>query len=92
LAEDLAKQGATIPLKTANFEFSEAAVLHFLRSQDSIGIQVADVLAGFIARYAQEAVWGGKPVHEDKVTIFDRLIAAGNRSTARASTSWLPIV
>ncbi|WP_443024452.1 DUF3800 domain-containing protein [Sphingomonas sp. Ant H11] len=54
--------------------------LQFQRSHDSIGIQVADVLAGFIARYVQDAVWGGAPMHPDKVAIFRRLVATGDRS------------
>jgi hypothetical protein len=80
LAEDLAQLGVKLPLKTADFEFSQAAKLQFLRSHDSIGIQVADVLAGFIARYVQDAVWGGAPMHPEKAAIFNRLVAAGGGS------------
>lgn len=80
LAEDLVELGLKLPLKTADFEFSQAADLQFLRSHDSIGIQIADVLAGFIARYVQDAVWGGAPLHPDKVAIFNRLVATGNPS------------
>lgn len=80
VAEDLMRFGVKLPLKTADFEFSQAADLQFLRSHDSIGIQIADVLAGFIARYVQDAVWGGATMHPDKVTIFDRLVAAGDYS------------
>ncbi len=80
LAEDLMELGAKIPLKTADFEFSQTADLKFLRSQDSIGIQIADIFAGFIARYVQDAVWGGVPMHSDKVMIFNRLVASGNSS------------
>ena len=80
LAEDLAQLGVKLPLQTADFEFSQAADLQFQRSHDSIGIQVADVLAGFIARYVQDAVWGGAPMHPDKVAIFRRLVATGDRS------------
>ena len=78
LAEELAQLGMKLPLKAADFEFSQAADLQFLRSHDSIGIQIADVLAGFIARYVQDAVWGGALMHPDKVTIFNRLVATGD--------------
>jgi hypothetical protein len=78
LAEDLVQLGVKLPLKMADFEFSQAAKLQFLRSHDSIGIQVADVLAGFIARYVQDAVWGGAPMPPDKATIFSRLVASGD--------------
>jgi hypothetical protein len=80
LAEDLIELGLKLPLKTADFEFSQAADLQFLRSHDSVGIQIADVLAGFIARYVQDAVWGGLPMHADKAAIFDRLVTMGDPS------------
>ncbi len=53
--------------------------MRFLRSHDSIGIQIADVLAGFITRYVQDAVWSGATMHPDKIAVFDRLVAMGNR-------------
>lgn len=80
LAEDLTQLGVKLPLKTADFEFSQAADLQFLRSHDSIGIQIADILAGFIARYVQDAVWGGATMHQDKVAIFNRLVSTSNPS------------
>jgi len=79
VAEDLAKSGVNIPLKTADFEFSHVAKLQFISSHDSIGIQVADVLAGFITRYVQEAIWGEKPINPSKTAVFKRLIEAGDR-------------
>ncbi|GAA0443925.1 MULTISPECIES: DUF3800 domain-containing protein [Sphingomonas] len=78
--ERFAELDVNLPMKTADFDFSQAAELHFLQSHKSIGIQIADVLAGFIARYVQEAVWGGTTMHVDKVAIFDRLVAKGDRS------------
>jgi len=78
--EKFAEFDLDLPMKTADFDFSQAAELQFLRSHDSIGIQIADVLAGFIARYVQDAVWGGIAMHADKVTIFERLVALGDRS------------
>lgn len=80
LAEDLAQRGFKLPLKTADFEFLQASNLQFLRSHDSIRIQIADVLAGFIARYVQDAVWNAVPMCSDKVKIFNRLITTGDPS------------
>ncbi|MDQ0840315.1 DUF3800 domain-containing protein [Sphingomonas faeni] len=77
--ERSAEFGLKLPLKAADFNFSQAAELRFLQSHDSIGIQIADVMAGFIARYIQDAVWGGAAMHADKVTIFDRLVSMGDR-------------
>jgi hypothetical protein len=57
---DLAKK-ATETLRNArkvspisNYNFLEKASLTFARSEDNIGIQAADVLIGFLVRYAQE--------------------------------------
>jgi hypothetical protein len=80
IVEDLIKLEVKLPLKRADYEFSEAADLKFLRSLDSIGIQVADVLAGFITRYVQDAVWGEKAIHPDKMAVFDRLIDHGEKT------------
>ncbi|KMS60055.1 hypothetical protein V474_11880 [Novosphingobium barchaimii LL02] len=66
-------------LKTADFRFSESAKLEFLRSHESIGIQIADVLAGFVARYIQDAVWGEMTMDRERMTIFSRLVASGER-------------
>ncbi|GAA4773448.1 hypothetical protein GCM10023219_20880 [Stakelama sediminis] len=78
--EKFAELDLSLPMQTADFDFSQAAELQFLRSHDSIGIQIADVLAGFIARYVQDAIWSGAAMHADKVAIFDRLVALGDRS------------
>lgn len=77
--EKVAELDLSLPMKTADFEFTQVAELRFLRSHDSIGIQIADVLAGFIARYVQDAVWGGTTIHPDKLAIFKRLVAMGDQ-------------
>lgn len=65
--------------RTADFEFSACAKLEFLHSHDSIGIQIADVLAGFVARYIQDAVWGGTVMDAERMAIFNRLLTTGER-------------
>lgn len=77
--EGFAAQDMKLPLKTADFEFSASAKLEFLRSHDSIGIQIADVLAGFMARYIQDAVWGGMAMDADRMAVFNRLVTTGER-------------
>lgn len=67
------------PLKSADFVFSASAKLEFLRSHDSIGIQIADVLAGFVARHIQHAVWGGAATNAERMAIFERLVGCGDR-------------
>lgn len=79
LMEGFTAQDVKLPLKTADFEFSASAKLEFLRSHDSIGIQIADVLAGFMARYIQDAVWSGMAMDADRMAIFNRLVTTGER-------------
>lgn len=67
------------PLKSADFVFSSSAKLEFLRSHNSIGIQIADVLAGFVARYIQDAVWGGGATNAERIAIFGRMLSSGDR-------------
>lgn len=80
LAEDLSNLGVKVPFETSDFEFSHSANFQFLHSHNSIGIQVADVLAGFIARYVQDAVWDKESMHSDKKTAFYRLNSSGDRN------------
>ena len=79
LMEGFTTQDMKLPLKTADFEFSASAKLEFLHSHDSIGIQIADVIAGFVARYIQNAVWGEMAMDADRKAIFNRLITTGER-------------
>ena len=59
---------------------SESAALRFLRSHESIGIQIADILAGFCTRYVQDAVWGGASRQDDRAVAFNRLVNSANRN------------
>jgi len=45
-----------LPLISANYSLKQSASLVFRSSHSSIGIQVADVLAGFVMCYVQEAL------------------------------------
>ena len=79
LMEGFTTQDMKLPLKTADFEFSASAKLEFLHSHDSIGIQIADVIAGFVARYIQNAVWGEMAMVADRKAIFNRVVTTGER-------------
>lgn len=79
LMEGFTAQNMKLPLKTADFEFSESAKLEFIHSHDSIGIQISDVLAGFVARYIQDVVWGGIAMDVDRMAIFNRIVITGER-------------
>jgi len=52
-AEGLRERAAEMFTPHSNFHFGESAVLSFASSTKSVGVQVADVLAGFCARYVK---------------------------------------
>jgi hypothetical protein len=52
-AEKLLELGMDMPLAHADYAFTQQASLIFRRSADCVGIQAADVLAGFVGRYVQ---------------------------------------
>lgn len=69
----LAKQAAesSVPERRvspiADYHFLERAELSTAKSEDSLGIQMADILTGFMVRYAQDVIlYGVKPAPELK--------------------------
>lgn len=52
--ESLRERADEVFTPHANFDFRESATLSFSRSADSMGLQVADVLAVFCMRYAKD--------------------------------------
>ena len=73
-AESMARQKAVASLRFANYDFAEQAQLTFARSDESAGIQAADLLAGFIMRYAQEVIFAEKTVHLAATAAFQALL------------------
>lgn len=62
-AEDATPGREVSPI--ANYQFLQQAELSIARSEDSVGIQAADILTGFIVRYAQDRlVYKVEPAHE----------------------------
>jgi hypothetical protein len=54
VAETLRERAAEMFTPHSNFNFRESASLNFASSTKSIGLQVADILAGFSMRYVKE--------------------------------------
>lgn len=57
-AEELAAAGSALSLPTADYRFMEQALLRFVPSRDEPGIRAADLLAGFVMRYARSVLYG----------------------------------
>jgi len=60
--EKLLGLGAHLSLAHSDYGFEQKADLEFRRSAECVGIQVADVLAGFIMRFVQSHLAGDSPV------------------------------
>jgi hypothetical protein len=54
-AEDLRERAAEMFTPHSNFHFRESASLRFASSTNSVGLQVADILAGFCMRYVKSS-------------------------------------
>ena len=74
IAESLGFRGAGLYTPHADFHFVESASLLFVRSNDSINLQVADVLAGFYMRYARAVLSGQGTVTVEHHVAFHQLI------------------
>ncbi|MGO7182504.1 DUF3800 domain-containing protein [Rhizobium brockwellii] len=62
--EDLALAGRDWSVRNADYRVIERAEMQFLRSEQSVGIQAADVLAGFIMRFVQQVQSSEIPARE----------------------------
>ncbi|MEX2745593.1 DUF3800 domain-containing protein [Rhizobium mongolense] len=62
--EDLAQAGKDWSVRNADYRVLERAEMRFLRSEQSAGIQAADVLAGFIMRFVQQVQRSEVPARE----------------------------
>ncbi len=63
-AEALFKTGVQTSVPHADYEFEEQASLQFVKSEEILGIQVADVLAGFVMRYVKDGLAGKETAPE----------------------------
>lgn len=77
-AESLLKSGSSVYTPHANYNFNQSAPLFFAESGRSNGIQVADMLAGFVMRYFKDAVFDAKSISPQLHTAFDMLLAHSN--------------
>ncbi len=73
-AEDILKDGRQVFTPNSNFHFTQSAPLFFSNSDRSCGIQLADVLAGFVMRYGKEIVTNSKAVNTLWLSAFRMLI------------------
>ena len=88
-AEALFKTGVQSSVPHADYEFEEQASLQFVKSEEKIGIQVADVLAGFVMRYVKNGL-ARKMMDPDHKAAFYALLGTSNPTTATGVNMVLP--
>ncbi|ADU34880.1 DUF3800 domain-containing protein [Variovorax paradoxus] len=72
-AEAMAAQANKVYAPHADFRFVESAELVFARSQDHVGLQLADMLAGFVMRYMRDYA-SGRSVQPSIHRAFEALL------------------
>lgn len=75
LAEGLKEKGEAFSFQHADYNFREISNLQFQRSEDALGIQVADVLIGFLCRFIYQRVWTPDDVGIDQISTFEAMKA-----------------
>lgn len=75
LAESLRDDLSSVKLRTADYSFRTSPTLMFQNSKGSLGIQVADVIAGFVSRYVYQKLWNPETIdsdHDEAFQLIDR--------------------
>lgn len=75
LAESLRDDLSRVKLRTADYSFQTSPSLRFQNSKESLGIQIADVIAGFVSRYVYQKLWNPETVdgdHDEAFQLIDR--------------------
>lgn len=80
LAESLRDDLSRVRLRTADYSFQSSAILTFQNSKESLGIQTADVIAGFVSRYIYQKLWQPQSIdaeHDEAFHMIDCFTRAG---------------
>lgn len=82
-AEALARMGPVPVMASADYHFEEQATLVFARSHASPGIQAADVLAGFVMRFARDLLYDERVPSKQAQHAFHRIVALTDAADGR---------
>lgn len=82
LMERLAAEDAVIVVPHADYALRERAALEFAASAASPGIQIADVIGGFVMRYVRDEIYG-KPRSAGHVAAMARILRLSRPEQAR---------
>ncbi|HWB53169.1 MAG TPA: DUF3800 domain-containing protein [Tepidisphaeraceae bacterium] len=65
--------GTVLPDAYARYVFSEKAKLEFASSKITPGLQVADILGGYVTRYVQDGLFGKEPPNDRRRNMIQKL-------------------
>lgn len=88
-AEALRDRAREFYTPNSDFEFVEAAPLIFASSKEHIGLQVADVLAGFVMRHVRDLT-AGRSVDSTSAEAFRRLLVCSDAARSVGLNFVLP--
>lgn len=80
-AENLKDTISSSITPNSNYNFKQSALLSFGDSKKNIGIQVADILSGFLMRFTSDYIFGNE-ICADKREAFDILFRCGSEKTS----------
>ncbi|WP_336976061.1 DUF3800 domain-containing protein [Acinetobacter pittii] len=80
-AENLKETIPSSITPNSNYNFIKSASLSFGDSKKSVGIQVADILSGFLMRFTSDYIFGNE-ICADKREAFDILFKCGDEKTS----------
>ncbi|TCR63045.1 DUF3800 domain-containing protein [Bosea sp. BK604] len=82
-AEELARMGSVPVMPSADYHFEEQATFVFAHPHASPGIQAADILAGFVMRFARDLLYGERAPTDQAQRAFHRLVALTDAADGR---------
>ncbi|CAG2144852.1 DUF3800 domain-containing protein [Cupriavidus plantarum] len=90
LTEELARSGELPEFPNANYKFSEASSLEFAVSHESVGIQVADLVAGTVMRFCRARKLGDEAQMNDHVRTLGVLLWTTDAETGQGVNQVVP--
>ena len=77
-------------MPSSDYTFTEQAVLEFAESHDSVGIQVADVIAGTVMRFFRDRLRSPQNIHPEIAKAMDVLRKHSNEATGYGLNQVVP--
>lgn len=90
LAETLGRSGSLPEIPHANYQFSESSSLEFAVSHESLGIQMADLIAGAVMRFCRARKLGDESQMSDHIQTLGALLWVTDGNTGLGVNQVVP--